>query len=115
MSLFRFAAFRLIALSFFAAAAPAAAEPILYSGATVIDGTGAPARPAQDILVDGERIIATGAQGSLAAQAGNARKVDLSGRYLIPGLIDSHVHLATPPNRSRAEAILRRQLYGGGK
>lgn len=114
MSLFRFAASRLIALSFLVAAAvPVAAEPVLYSGGTVIDGTGAPARPAQDILVDGERIVATGAQGSLAAQAGKARKVDLSGRYLIPGLIDSHVHLATPPNRSRAEAILRRQLYGG--
>ncbi|KTE19972.1 hydrolase [Sphingopyxis sp. H050] len=111
---FRFAASRLIALSFLvAAAAPVAAGPVLYSGATVIDGTGAPARPAQDILIDGERIVAIGAQGSLTAQAGDARKVDLSGRYVIPGLIDSHVHLATPPNRPRAEAILRRQLYGG--
>src|SRR3546814_8278517 len=27
--------------------------------------------------------------------------------------MDSHVHLTTPPNRTRAEAILRRQLYGG--
>src|SRR5690606_7410632 len=44
---------------------------------------------------------------------GAARRVDLSGRFVIPGLIDSHVHLATPPNRKRAEAILRRQLYGG--
>jgi len=29
------------------------------------------------------------------------------------GLIDSHVHLATPPNRRQAEAMLRRDLYGG--
>lgn len=88
-----------------------AAEPVLYTGATVIDGTGAPARPAQDILVDSERIVAVGARGSL--DAGTARRVDLSGRFVIPGLIDSHVHLATPPNRPRAEAILRRQIYGG--
>jgi imidazolonepropionase-like amidohydrolase len=96
-----------------AATAPAAAEPVLYTGATVIDGTGAPARAGQDILVEGERIVAVGAAGSLGAQAGTARRVDLAGRFVIPGLIDSHVHLATPPNRRRAEAILRRQLYGG--
>lgn len=91
----------------------AAADTILYSNATVIDGTGAPARPHQDILVEGERILAIGGQGSLGDRAVGARSVDLTGRYVIPGLIDSHVHLATPPNRSRAEAILRRQLYGG--
>ncbi len=37
----------------------------------------------------------------------------LSGRYVIPGLIDSHVHVATPPNNARAKAILRRDLFGG--
>jgi imidazolonepropionase-like amidohydrolase len=90
-----------------------AAEPVLYTNATLIDGTGAPVRTGQDLLVDGERIVAVGAHDSLAAQAGAARRIDLSGRFVIPGLIDSHVHLATPPNRARAEAILRRQLYGG--
>jgi len=86
---------------------------MLYSNATVIDGTGADPRPAQDILVSGERIVATGPHGSLAAQAGDAATVDLTGRYVIPGLIDTHVHLATPPDRARALALLRRQLYGG--
>lgn len=57
--------------------------------------------------------MAVGDAGNLADRAAGARKVDLAGRYVIPGLIDSHVHLATPPNRGRAEAILRRQLYGG--
>ncbi|WP_447755574.1 amidohydrolase family protein [Sphingopyxis fribergensis] len=102
-----------LAASLIAAAPSGAAKPILYSGATVIDGTGAEPRAGQDILVDGERIVAVGAAGSLAAQAAAARRVDLAGRFVIPGLIDSHVHLATPPNRTRAEAILRRQLYGG--
>ena len=96
------------------AAAPShAAEPILYANATVIDGTGGPARAGQDILIDGERIVAIGTHDTLASRAGAARRVDLSGRFVIPGLIDSHVHLATPPNRVRAEAILRRNLYGG--
>ncbi|MES2443217.1 MAG: amidohydrolase family protein [Pseudomonadota bacterium] len=99
----------LMALALAGAAEP---ETVLYTGATVIDGTGAPPRAGQDILVKGERIVAVGPHGRLAGAEG-ARQVDLSGRFVIPGLIDSHVHLATPPNRARAEAILRRDLYGG--
>lgn len=90
-----------------------AAERVLYTNATIIDGTGGPARSGQDLLVEGERIVAVGAHDTLGAQVDGARRVGLSGRFVIPGLIDSHVHLATPPNRTRAEAILRRQLYGG--
>ncbi|RYD45325.1 MAG: hydrolase [Sphingomonadales bacterium] len=110
-----FAAFPslVLAASLIAATPSTAAEPILYTNATVIDGTGGPARGHQDILIDGERIVAIGAHDTLASRAEAARRVDLSGRFVIPGLIDSHVHLATPPNRVRAEAILRRQLYGG--
>ena len=96
-----------------AATAADAPQTTLYTGATIIDGTGGAARPNQDILIDGERIVAIGAHDARAPRAGTARRVDLSGRFIIPGLIDSHVHLATPPNRTRAEAILRRQLYGG--
>ncbi|OJV33532.1 MAG: hydrolase [Sphingomonas sp. 67-36] len=84
----------------------------LYADATVIDGTGAPARAHQDILVRGERIAAVGPRGTIAEGA-SARRVDLAGRYVIPGLIDSHVHLATPPNNVRAKALLRRDLFGG--
>ena len=86
----------------------------LYAGATVIDGTGAAPRPDQDILVRGERIVAVGPHGSLAgAQGAVLKTVDLHGRYVIPGLIDSHVHIATPPDAKRAQAILRRNLYAG--
>ncbi|WP_266182773.1 amidohydrolase family protein [Dyella humicola] len=86
----------------------------LYAGATVIDGTGAAARPNQDILVHGERIVAVGPHGSLAGSQGKGvRTVDLHGSYVIPGLIDSHVHMATPPNAKRAQANLRRNLYAG--
>lgn len=102
-----------LAASLVTASPSGAADRVLYTDATIIDGTGAPSRSGQDILIDGERIVAIGAHDTLAPQAGAARRVDLSGRFVIPGLIDSHVHLATPPNRARAEAILRRQLYGG--
>jgi imidazolonepropionase-like amidohydrolase len=39
--------------------------------------------------------------------------VDVSGLYAAPGLINSHVHVATPPNRSYALAMLRRAVFGG--
>ncbi|KQX25675.1 hydrolase [Sphingomonas sp. Root50] len=101
-----------------AAAAPPA-EPAkpgsdlsLYSDATVVDGTGAPARAHQDILVRGERIVAVAPRGTIAGTEG-ARRIDLAGRFVIPGLIDTHVHLATPPDNAQAAAILRRNLYGG--
>ena len=93
-------------------ATPAAAQTTALTGATLIDGTGAPARPHQDILVKGERIVAVAPHGGIA-DARDARRVDLAGRFIIPGIIDSHVHLATPPDMARARAILRRNLYGG--
>ncbi|MHA6204044.1 amidohydrolase family protein [Dyella soli] len=93
---------------------PAVDAATLYAGATVIDGTGAAPRPDQDILVRGERIVAVGPHGSLVgAHDAAVHTVDLRGKYVIPGLIDSHVHLATPPDARRAQAVLRRNLYAG--
>jgi imidazolonepropionase-like amidohydrolase len=58
----------------------------LFSGGKVFDGTGAPAARA-DVVVEGDRIVAvgTGLDGDDA--------VDCAGRTILPGLIDSHVHL----------------------
>ena len=81
-----------------------------YIHATVIDGTGAPARAGMTVVVDGDRIAAVVPD---AEAPKGAAMVDLAGKFLIPGLIDSHVHIATPPNRRQAEAVLRRDLYGG--
>jgi imidazolonepropionase-like amidohydrolase len=102
----------LAALAAAVLAGPAAAEAVVYRGATLIDGTGAPGRPGMSVLVDGERIKDVRPDAQLAVPPG-ARVVDLSGKFLLPGLVDSHEHLATPPNRRRAEASLRRDLYGG--
>src|SRR4051794_18127592 len=72
-------------------------EVVLYRGATLIDGTGSPARPDMDVLVAGERIAKVFPDSALAAPVvAKTRVVDLHGRYLMAGLIDSHVHLATP-------------------
>lgn len=106
------AALLALALSALTIATPAADQTVLYRHATLIDGTGAPPRAGMSVLVDGERIRDVAPDARLAPPPG-ARVVDLSGRYLLPGLIDSHEHLATPPNRRQAEGSLRRDLYGG--
>jgi imidazolonepropionase-like amidohydrolase len=95
-----------------AAAAPPART--IYRHAALIDGTGAPVRRDMAVAVEGERIAAVLPDRLLSRRRlAGARVVDLAGLYLLPGLIDSHVHLATPPDRPRALALLRRDLYGG--
>jgi imidazolonepropionase-like amidohydrolase len=104
----------LLAVVALALAASVQAQRVVYRGATVIDGTGAPAAPGMAVIVNGERIEAVLPAARLTpAIAQGAEIVDLSGRWLLPGLIDSHQHMATPPNRRLAEAHLRRDLYSG--
>ncbi|MFN3524304.1 MAG: amidohydrolase family protein [Phenylobacterium sp.] len=86
-------------------------EVVVYRGAILIDGTGAPPRPDMDIVVEGERIAAVRPAGQPAPA--QARVVDASGLYVLPGLIDDHVHMATPPDAAQARGVLRRQLYSG--
>ncbi len=53
-----------------------------------------PERPVVDALaVAGEWILAAGPAAELEAAFPRARRVDLGGRTVLPGLIDSHVHL----------------------
>ncbi len=108
----RLTVFAAIALLAAGAVRAAEAPATLYRHATLIDGTGGPSRPGMSVLVEGERIKAVAPDAGLAAPAG-ATVVDLTGKFLAPGLIDSHEHLATPPNRHAAEANMRRDLYGG--
>lgn len=93
-------------------APPAAGSVTVYRGATLIDGTARPPRQGTTIVVDGDHIAEVGADEEVTAPDG-AQVVDLTGRFVIPGLIDSHQHIATPPNRPVAEAALRRQIYSG--
>ncbi len=106
-----------VAALFLASAAYAEPPPppaTVYRHATLIDGTGGPQRRDMAVVVKGERIVSVAPDADLKpADLAGARVVDLSAKYLLPGLIDSHEHLATPPNRRAAEALLRRDLYGG--
>lgn len=87
---------------------------VIYRGATLIDGTAAAPRADMSIIVRDDRIEAVVPSAQLTAQqSANARIVDVAGQYVLPGLIDSHVHYATNPDRPYAEAELKRNIYGG--
>jgi imidazolonepropionase-like amidohydrolase len=104
----------LLAVALAAAAPPPPAERTVYRHAALIDGTGGPPRRDIAVAVEGARIAWVGPDARLARRRlAGARIVDLAGRFLLPGLIDSHQHIATPPDRAQALAVLRRQLYAG--
>ncbi|WP_328448348.1 amidohydrolase family protein [Amycolatopsis sp. NBC_00438] len=72
-------------------AAAAGTDVVVVLGATVVDGTDAPARPNSAVVLIGDRIAWVGPAVELPHCAG-ARIVDGRGRYLIPGLWDMHAH-----------------------
>ncbi|NLK19794.1 MAG: amidohydrolase family protein, partial [Synergistaceae bacterium] len=47
---------------------------------------------AEALLTNGQTIAAVGAASDLALMAGDAERVDLGGRLMLPGLIDGHMH-----------------------
>ena len=66
----------------------------LIKGGTVVSTTGA---SLQDVLVDGETIVALLAPDSDAVGSINADTViDATGKYVIPGGIDVHTHMELP-------------------
>jgi imidazolonepropionase-like amidohydrolase len=65
---------------------------LVLEGATLIDGTGKPPLPDAVVVVEGMRIKAVGARGQVSYPA-TAQVIRLTGRTLLPGLIDGHVHL----------------------
>ncbi len=62
-------------------------------GATLIDGTGGPPQADATVLLDGAIIKAVGPRAAVEIPPG-AEEVDLTGLTLLPGLIDTHDHLA---------------------
>jgi imidazolonepropionase-like amidohydrolase len=67
------------------------ARPLVLSGVTVIDATGAAPRPHMAVVIDKGRLAEVGKVGTVVAPE-RARVLDASGKFLIPGLWDMHVH-----------------------
>lgn len=65
---------------------------VLLRGGTLIDGTGAVPVPDGAVLIDGERIVDVGPAAAIVAPPGT-ETIDVSGKTIMPGLIDCHDHL----------------------
>ena len=88
--------------------AGAAAQVTVLTHATVIDGTGAPAQRDVTIVIENGRIRDIGPSAAVAAPA-NAAVVDLSGKFVVPGIINGHGHVGPPP---RDPQLRQYALYG---
>ena len=103
-------------LLLFGACAPTEEAPqsnaVVFEGATVIVGDGSDPIANGVFVVEDGRFVAAGAADEVMAPEGAAR-VDLSGRFVIPALIDTHVHLSVP-REALIDDLQRRAYYGVG-
>lgn len=84
---------RSVLLVLFSVVVVTAQEPMLVlEGGTLIDGRGGP--PIEDavVVVNGNRISAVGRRGQIPIPPG-ANVIQTTGRTILPGLIDMHLHL----------------------
>ena len=96
--------------------APQRPAPLLLTHATLIEMTGAAPRAGMTLLLRDGRIAAIYPDGAQPPPS-DAPARDLNGQFVLPGLIDAHVHNATEPSsgdrRSVVEARLKRAVHGG--
>ena len=79
--------------AFLFAAASLGAQSTALVGGTVIDGTGKPAITNAVVVVNGARIACVGSAAQCPVPAG-ATRVDATGKFITPGLVDAHVHFS---------------------
>lgn len=92
---FALTAFALTAFAPQHASAQGARNPatVAIVGATLIDGNGGPAVPNSVVLISGTQISAVGSRGAVTIPVG-ARVIDGTGKWLVPGFIDTNVHIS---------------------
>ena len=91
----------------------------ILKGATLIDGTGTLPRPNTTIVINGSRIVyvSNNTANSYSVNSFAAKVINLTGKYIIPGLFDMHAHVANvlknSYNQSESENMLRMLLAYG--
>lgn len=88
-------------------AANASAQAIALTRVTVIDGSGAPPQKDFTVVMENGRIRDLGPSSKIRAPAG-ATVIDLTGKFIVPGIINAHGHVG-----ENSEPQLRQYaLYG---
>ena len=103
----------LVAIS--ACSSPSPEQATATSTATIFEGARLIVGDGQTIdsgafVVDGGRLVQVGRAGAIQAPAG-AKRVDLTGKTVMPAIVDTHTHLSR--ERDALVADLRRRAYWG--
>jgi imidazolonepropionase-like amidohydrolase len=90
---------------------------VILEGASLIDGTGSPPRNDSVVVLKDERILTVTDKGSYTTYPKDSEIVNLTGRFLIPGLFDMHAHVAgvldSSYNQTISENTLKALLDNG--
>ena len=89
---------------------PDTSDAIAFNGARVIIGDGTVIESGT-IVVENDRLVAVGEMDTVDIPAG-ASQVDLSGRTVMPAIVDTHVHLRTTTRDELVEDLQRKAYYG---
>ena len=95
-------------------------ERLIIRGAILIDGTGAPPRGPVDIVIENNRITRVESVGAPFIEINEDRRpkdatkeIDAEGMYVLPGLIDLHVHTGGAPKAPDADYAYKLWLGHG--
>lgn len=83
-------------------------EKLLIRGGSVIDGTGAAPKADTSVLLADGRITALGADADATADP-DTTVIDATGKTVMPGLIDSHLHCTFDDVQSNDELFFHRE------
>ena len=92
--------------------APAATGVTVFEGARLIVGDGSAPIENAAFIVENDRFTQVGRAGELKVPAGAAR-VDLTGKTVMPAIIDTHTHLAVT-REALVDQLQRKAYYGVG-
>jgi imidazolonepropionase-like amidohydrolase len=94
---------------------------VVLRGATVIDGTGSAPKPHSVVIINGSKIVNVFTDDSkyhdYYYSSHNVKVLNLTGKYIIPGLFDMHAHIAgvlkNSYNQTKSENTLNMLLANG--
>ena len=95
-------------------------QRLIIRGATLIDGSGGPPRGPVDIIVEGNKIVDIVGVGvpkvainQSRRPAAGVKEIDATGMYVMPGLVDVHVHQGTTQKAPESEYYNKLWLMHG--
>ncbi|GFZ93610.1 amidohydrolase [Aquaticitalea lipolytica] len=96
-------------MTFFSITYIQAQKAILLENFNLIDGTGRDLQKNKSLLIRADTIHSIFNYGDKIL-IDDFETIDMSGKYLLPGLIDGHTHLATDPSSNNTISIVEKQL-----